>query len=76
MHSTVHNQSEIGWKQMFNGELPVRWLTLQGRVKTSIGKVLEEYIWGASMIEVLLWIMIELLELRNKEINGKEENKQ
>ena len=31
------------------------------------------YIWGASIVETCLRIMIELQELRKKEVHGKEE---
>ena len=43
---------------------------------TSTGEVREECIWGASIVEVLLQMMIELWELRNEEVYGKEENEQ
>ena len=32
-----------------------------------------EYIWGASIVETCLQMMIELWEMRNKEVHSKEE---
>ena len=75
-HTAIRTQNEIGWRQLFNGKLAISWLTLQGRATTSTGKIREEYIWGASIVEVFLKMMIELWELRNEEVHGKEENEQ
>ena len=32
-----------------------------------------DYIWGASIVETCLQMMIELWEMRNEELYGKEE---
>ena len=48
------------------------WLEHQGNTKTKTGQVQTDYIWGASIIETCLQMMIELWEIRNEEVHGKE----
>ena len=45
----------------------------QGNTKTTTGQVHMDYIWGASIVETCLRMMIDLLEIRNKEVHGKKE---
>ena len=42
-------------------------------MKTSSGRVRMDYIWGASIVETCLRMMIDLWELRKEEVYGKEE---
>jgi len=56
--------------------LKERQLARGGReveTKTSSGKVRMDYIWGASIVETCLRMMIDLWEMRNEEVHGKEE---
>ena len=69
----ILSQRAIGWKHIFNGKISQHWLKHQGNTKTSSGKVRMDYIWGASIVEICLRMMIELWEIRNKEVHGKEE---
>ena len=71
-HDVIWSQRAIGWRQVFNGQISKLWLKHQGNTKRSSGQVRMEYIWGASIVETCLCMMIELWELRNKEVHGKE----
>jgi hypothetical protein len=55
---------------VFSGKLSQHWLQLQGDVKFKDGKVRNDYIWGASIVEVLLGKLIELWKIRNDEVHG------
>ena len=54
------SQGVTGWRQIFNGKISQHWLEHQGNTKTSSGKVRMNYIWGASIVEICLHMMIEL----------------
>ena len=58
---------------MFNGRISRHWLEHQDNTKTSKGRLRIDYIWGASIVETCLRMMIELWEMRKEEIYGKEE---
>jgi hypothetical protein len=45
---------------VFSGKLSQSWLRLQG----------DGYIWGASIVEILLGKIIELWKLRKDEVHG------
>ena len=51
-------------------------MTLQGPTTTEKGKYRADYIWGASIVEVILKLTIELWELRNEEVHGKTNEQQ
>jgi len=64
------SQEHIGWRHVFSGKLSQHWLRLQGDVQLEDGKVRNDYIWGASIVEVLLGKIIALWKLRNDEVHG------
>ena len=72
-HDKIWSQGTIGWRQVFNGRISKLWLEHQGNTKTSSGKVRMDYIWGASIVETCLQMIIDLWEMRNEEVNGKAE---
>ena len=54
------SQGAFGWKHIFNGTISRHWLKHQGTTKTSSGRVRMDYIWGVSIIETCLRMMIDL----------------
>ena len=72
-HEAIWSQGAIGWRQIFNGRISRHWLKHQGNTKTSSGKVWMDYIWGVSIVETCLQMMIDLWELINEEVHSKEE---
>jgi hypothetical protein len=64
------SQEHIGWRQVFSGKLSQNWLRLQGDVTLKDGKVRDDYIWGASIVEILLSKIIDLWKLRNDKVHG------
>lgn len=72
-HEVIWSQEAIGWRQIFNGRISRHWLEHQGNTKILSGKVWMDYIWGASIIEICLQIMIELWNIRNEEVHSKDE---
>ena len=72
-HDAIWSQGAIGWRQVFNGRISKLWLEHQGNTKLASGRVRMDYIWGASIVETCLRMMLELWELRNDEVQGKEE---
>ena len=66
-HKAINTQSHIGWRHIFSGKLSQEWLHLQEQsTKVSIGRKRLSYVWGASIIEVLLNHFILLWDLRNE----------
>jgi hypothetical protein len=74
--AALKSQERIGWRHIFSGKLSQHWLRLQGDVHLEDGKVRNDYLWGASIIEVILLKFMELWELRNDEVHGKTEEVQ
>ena len=72
-HDAILSQGAIDWRQIFNGKLSRHWLVHQGHTKTAKGRLRMDYIWGASIVEKCLQMMIELWEMRKEEVYGKEE---
>ena len=71
-HDAIRSQETIGWRQVFNGRISKLWMEHQGNTKLASGRVRMDYIWGASIVETCLRMMIELWEMRNEEVHGKE----
>ena len=71
-HDAIRSQEAIGWRQVFNGRISKVWMEHQGNTKLASGRVRRDYIWGASIVETCLRMMIELWEMRNEEVHGKE----
>jgi hypothetical protein len=68
--AALASQEHIGWRHVFLGKLSQYWLQLQGDVILKDGKVRNNYIWGASIVEILLGKIIELWKIRNDEVHG------
>ena len=72
-HDAIWSQGAIGWRQIFNVKLSRHWLVNQGHTRTAKGRLRMDYIWGASIVETCLRMVIELWEMRKEEVYGKEE---
>ena len=72
LQDAIWSQGAIGWRQVFNGRISKLWLEHQGNTKTSSGRVRMDYIWGSSIVETCLRMMIDLWEMRNDKVHGKE----
>ena len=72
-HPRIWSQGAIGWRQIFNRMLSKLWLAHQENTITPTGQVRKDNIWGASIVDTCLRMMIDLWELRNKEIHGKQD---
>ncbi|OEU21556.1 hypothetical protein FRACYDRAFT_235180 [Fragilariopsis cylindrus CCMP1102] len=73
----ITSQNMIGWRHLFGGKLSQEWLKLQEESKRKTkGHKRNSFVWGASIIEVILSNFIELWELRNEEVHGKTEEQQ
>ena len=61
------------------GKLSQEWEQIQGPTKTEQGKTRPAYLWGASLVELLMNHMIILWVQRNLDVHGstkQEENQQ
>jgi hypothetical protein len=74
----ITSQNMVGWRHyLFAGKISQEWLTLQEESKQkSKGHKRSSYVWGASILEVILSHFIELWELRNEKVHGKTEEQQ
>jgi hypothetical protein len=71
-HKAIKSQRRIGWRHLFAGKLSQEWLYLQEEsTNTTTGRKRDRYIWGASIVQILLSQYIALWELRNEEVHGK-----
>ena len=59
-HEAIWSQGAIGCQQIFNGRILRHWLKHQGNTKISSRRVRMDYIWGASIVETCLQMMIDL----------------
>jgi hypothetical protein len=66
----LKSRNHIGWQQVFSGKLSQHWLQLQGNIQLEDGKVGNDCIWGASLVEFLLGKQIALWKLRNNKVYG------
>ena len=78
-HDAMITQENIGWPHMFAGHISQEWIKLHEESKlTNNAKNQQDqlYLWGASLVEVLLSEFVRLWELRNQEVHGatKERN--
>ena len=74
-HDAIWSQGAIGWRQIFNGKILRHWLVHQGNTKTSKGRLRMDYIWGASVVETCLQMMIDLWEMKKSSIWERRRNK-
>ena len=73
-HLTITAQNKIGWKNFFARKLTQQWLNLHDLFSNNKCKHSKSYVWGASIVEMTLWLMIDLWNLRNKEVYRKTTN--
>jgi hypothetical protein len=76
-HAAIKSQAMIGWRHISAGCLSQEWLLLQ-ELSTTTTKIRKRHssVWGASIVEVLLFQFIKLWELQNEEVHGKTEEQQ
>jgi hypothetical protein len=54
-HKTIQSQRRIGWRHVFAGKMSQEWLYLQEEsTNTTTGQKIDSYIWGASIVQILL----------------------
>ena len=72
-HKTIWSQRRIRWQHMFAGKLSSQeWLYLpEERTNTTTTRKQDSYIWGASIVQILLSQYIVLWELQNEEVHRK-----
>ena len=76
-HKAIKSQSHIGWQHIFSGKISQEWLKLQEQsTNATVGQKRLSYVWGASIVELLLNQYISLWELRNEEVHRKTAEKQ
>ena len=74
--NAIHNQHRIGFGHFFMGKISQQWLILfQNKRPGDFNDDLDPsnihlYSWGGKVIELTLKKMIELWEVRNKEVHG------
>ena len=59
-HPVIWSQGVIGWRQIFNGKISRLSLDHEGDTRTPTRQVRTDYIWGASIVETCLRMMIDL----------------
>ena len=79
-HDAMITQENIGWFHMFLGHISQEWIKLheESKVTNNAKKQHDQpYLWGATLVEVLLSEFVRLWEIRNQEVHGesKETNK-
>jgi hypothetical protein len=74
--TALKSQERIGWRHIFSGKLSQQWLRLQGDVHLEDGNIRTDYLWGASIVVVILLKFMEVWELRNCEVHVKTEEVQ
>ena len=73
-HDAMITQENIGWSHMFAGHISQEWIKLykeSRNTNTNENQQDQSYLWGASVVEVLLSEFVRLWEIRNEEVHGK-----
>ena len=73
-HDAMITQENIGWSHMFAGHISQEWIKLYKESRctnTNKNQHNQSYLWGASVVEVLLSEFVRLWEIRNEEVHGK-----
>ena len=73
-HLAITAQNKIGWRNFFAGKISQQWLNLHDLFSNNKCKHSQSYVWGASIVETTLRLMIDLWNLRNEEVHGKTAN--
>merc|ERR1712086_957601 len=69
-HMAIKNQERIGFEFFFLGKISQQWLNLYTDIEPDTSNT-QRYSWGSKIIELTLNKMIELWEIRNKEVHGE-----
>ena len=67
-------QENIGWSHIFAGHILQKWIKLYEESACSTTQNNQQrnlYLWGASVVDVILSEFIRLWKLRNTEVHGK-----
>ena len=69
-HLAIKKQERIGFEHFFLGKISQEWLNLYTDLEPDPSNT-QRYSWGSKIIEHTLNKMIELWEIRNKEVHGE-----
>ena len=69
-HAAIYSQYAIGFDQWFLGKISQHWLNLFLCHLPPNPSLDQRYNWGRDIIELTLRHMIDLWELRNREVHG------
>ena len=78
-HDAMITQENIGWSHMFAGHISQEWIKLfeeSGCANTNKKQHDQSYLWGASVVEVILSEFVCLWEIRDKEVQGKTKDRE
>ena len=73
-HDAMITQENIGWSHMFAGHISQEWIKLFEEsvcANTNKNQHNQPYLWGASVVKVILSELICLWEIKNEEVHGK-----
>ena len=73
-HDAMITQENIGWSHKFAGHISQEWIKLykeSRHTNTNKNQYNQSYLWGASVVKVLLSEFVRLWEIRNEEAHGK-----
>ena len=73
-HDAMITQENIGWSHMFAGHISQGWIKLykESRCANTNKKQHDQsYLWGASVVEVMLSEFVRMWEIRNEEVHRK-----
>ena len=62
-HLAITAQNKIGWRNFFAGKISQQWLNLHDLLSNNKSKHSQSYVWGASIMEMTLRLMIDLWNL-------------
>ena len=73
-HDAMITQENIGWSHMFARHISQECIKLYKEfacANTNMNQQSQSYLWGASVVEVILSEFVCLWEIRNKEVHRK-----
>ena len=73
-HDAMNTQENIGWSHMFAGHISQEWIKLHEDSRltnNSKNQHDQSYLWGTTLVEVLLSKFVRLWEIRNQEVHGE-----
>ena len=72
-HEAIDSQNTIGFEHFFLGKISQKWLDLHLPHLPPDPNLSSRYTWGRHIVETTMKKMIDLWEIRNKEIHGNDE---